>query len=246
MSTLAAVLFGLAMFVAGGAIGYYLGRLDHSARAARQDEVQEEFDAYRADVAEHFGKTADQFHAIGIQYRELYEHLAEGSAALCKLDATAGGAPFPPAIESRDTVAAVAADTTEESVDVEEVAHAVESDESDAADDDASPATALTPDEPGVAADDSEDKARDTAAATAAELTAEASAADEADDDVAEADAPEEVAEVAGEDDADDQRTVAEAVDIASAETAEQAPDNVVELVPRAETDVTEDKKTYS
>ena len=243
MSTLAAVLFGLAMFVAGGAIGYYLGRLDHSARAARQDEVQEEFDAYRANVAEHFGKTADQFHAIGIQYRELYEHLAEGSAALCKLDATAGGAPFPPAIESRDTVAAVAADTTEESVDVEEVAHAVESDESDAADDDASPAMPLTPDEPGVEADDSEDKARATAEATAAELTAEASAADEG---VAEADAPEEVAEVAGEDDADDQRPVAEAVDIASAETAEQAPDNVVELVPRAETDVAEDKKTYS
>ena len=235
MSTLAAVLFGLAMFVAGGAIGYYLGRLDHSARAARQDEVQEEFDAYRADVAEHFGKTADQFHAIGIQYRELYEHLAEGSAALCKLDATAGGAPFPPAIESRDTVAAVDADTTEESADVEEVAQAVESGESDAADDDAALATA---EEPVAEADDSEDKARDAAEATAAELTAEANAAD---DGVAEADAPE---EVAVEDDADDQRAVAEAVEIAAAETEEQAPDNVVELVPRADTDVAEDKKT--
>lgn len=237
MSTLAAVLFGLAMFVAGGAIGYYLGRLDHSARAARQDEVQEEFDAYRADVAEHFGKTADQFHAIGIQYRELYEHLAEGSAALCKLDATAGGAPFPPAIESRDTVAAVDAETTEESADVEEVAQAVEPGESDAADDDPALATA---EEPVAEADDSEDEARHEAAATVAELTAEAGAAD---DGVAEADAPE---EVAGEDDTDDQRTVAEAVEIAADEAADQAPDNVVELVPRAETDVAADKKTYS
>lgn len=95
MSALGIAAAALIILVVGGAIGYYLGRLQQSASSARLQEVESEFDQYRKEVTEHFSETADRFHAIGLQYRDLYEHLAKGSAALCKLDAPATEPPFP-------------------------------------------------------------------------------------------------------------------------------------------------------
>lgn len=233
MSTLAAVLFGLVMFGVGSAIGYYLGRLDHSARAARQDEVEQEFDAYRTKVAEHFGKTADQFHAIGIQYRELYEHLAEGSAALCKLDGPAGTAPFPPMIAAQDTEAPEAV---------------VESEEGDVA------AAGIDESESGEA-DEREDLVAD------AEMTTDAEPAETEVEQAAEAGSDEETPDkesvsedvtaddeerVVASDDTEKQQDTVAAADGDVTDDEEPAPDNVVELVPRAEADVEADKKTYS
>lgn len=108
MSTLATALSAIVLLLVGGGIGFYLARLGQNATEARCDEIQQEYEAYRAEVAEHFGKTADQFHAIGLQYRELYEHLATGSAALCQLEPPGDGVPFPPAIEAQDAGEAVA------------------------------------------------------------------------------------------------------------------------------------------
>lgn len=98
MTTLATAISAIVLLLVGGAIGFYLARLGQSAAAAKAEEVQQDYDSYRAEVAEHFGKTAEQFHAIGRQYRDLYDHLAAGSAKLCELEAPEGGALFPPAL----------------------------------------------------------------------------------------------------------------------------------------------------
>ena len=100
MTTLATAISAIVLLLVGGAIGFYLARLGQSAAAAKAEEVQQDYDSYRAEVAEHFGKTAEQFHAIGRQYRDLYDHLAAGSAKLCELEAPEGGALFPPALEA--------------------------------------------------------------------------------------------------------------------------------------------------
>jgi uncharacterized membrane-anchored protein YhcB (DUF1043 family) len=247
MSTLAAILFGLVMFGIGGAIGYYLGRLDHSARAARQDEVEKEFDAYRTKVAEHFGKTADQFHAIGIQYRELYEHLAEGSAALCELDGPAGTAPFPPMIAAQDTEAPEAVVESEE----DEVAAAdideSESDEAYERDDLVAEAEVTTDAEP--VPDEGEAEPGTEAAETDVEQAAEAGSDEETQDEETLSDdiaAEDEASVAADSDDTEEQRDNVEVADGDAADEAEPAADNVVELVPRTETEVAADKKTYS
>lgn len=112
MSALGIAAAALIILVVGGAIGYYLGRLQQSAKSARLEEVESEFDTYRKDVTEHFSKTAEQFQAIGLQYRELYNHLAEGSAALCQLDKLDAEPPFPLVTDARsDEVVESPADT---------------------------------------------------------------------------------------------------------------------------------------
>ena len=45
--------------------------------------LQRELDAYRTQVSEHFGKTAEHFQAMGVQVRELYDHMAAGAESLC-------------------------------------------------------------------------------------------------------------------------------------------------------------------
>lgn len=42
-----------------------------------------EADGYRQRVVEHFYGTSEQLRALTVQYRAVYEHLAEGAQALC-------------------------------------------------------------------------------------------------------------------------------------------------------------------
>jgi uncharacterized membrane-anchored protein YhcB (DUF1043 family) len=42
-----------------------------------------ESDRYRERVVEHFYGTSEQLRALTVQYRAVYEHLAEGAQALC-------------------------------------------------------------------------------------------------------------------------------------------------------------------
>ncbi len=244
MSTLAAVLFGLIMFAVGGAIGFYFSRLDQSARAARQDEVQQEFDAYRTKVAEHFGKTADQFHAIGIQYRELYEHLAEGSAALCELDGPTGTAPFPPAIAAADGTGRPEA--VADSADADAAAGIDES-RSEEPSKDHEPgvdAQATADAEPAPDADQGEGETADRADGTelepAAETGSEHAVRDEAVD-VEDSDEP-----LAAREGTEQSEKPAQPIDGGATDDAESTPDNVVELMPRAEADVEAEKKSYN
>lgn len=47
------------------------------------ERARTEADAYRQRVVEHFYGTSEQLRALTVQYRAVYEHLAEGAQALC-------------------------------------------------------------------------------------------------------------------------------------------------------------------
>ena len=60
-------------------------RLAAEAQAAR-DELKrrrQEAEAYRGQVSEHFGDTSKLLRELTLQYRAVYEHLAEGARDLC-------------------------------------------------------------------------------------------------------------------------------------------------------------------
>jgi uncharacterized membrane-anchored protein YhcB (DUF1043 family) len=60
-------------------------RLAEGAQAA-QDELKrrrQEAEAYRGQVSEHFGDTSRLLRELTLQYRAVYEHLAEGARDLC-------------------------------------------------------------------------------------------------------------------------------------------------------------------
>jgi uncharacterized membrane-anchored protein YhcB (DUF1043 family) len=48
------------------------------------DTLQREFDAYRSQVGQHFQRTSQLVQKMTDSYREVYEHLATGSQALCQ------------------------------------------------------------------------------------------------------------------------------------------------------------------
>lgn len=74
----AIVLFGF-----GLAAGFLFAAWRNKGEASKASEIQTELDDYRRQVTEHFGETAQQFQAIGEQYRSLYKHMAAGATTLC-------------------------------------------------------------------------------------------------------------------------------------------------------------------
>lgn len=242
MSALGIALLSLGLLAAGAAIGFYLARLGQSAEQAKLDEVESEFDAYREQVTEHFAETASRFTAIGQQYRELYDHLATGSEALCLTDKIEGKLPFPPA-----EAAQIAADEPREEVELSAS--------------DAEPLAAAADEAPAdVSADRDADgeAAQEADRAVAAEIDsgdepADAPVSDEtADDGEAEHGSQTETAAAVQDDAETDEPLEGE---IVAEDTA--VSDNVVELVPRGEaredetsaagetTDDGDDKRTY-
>jgi uncharacterized membrane-anchored protein YhcB (DUF1043 family) len=77
---------GVGILLAGVGIGYWFASSRVQIRIAEAEEIRDKFEAYRRDVTEHFGRTAEHFQAIGKQYRELYEHLASGADSFCDTD----------------------------------------------------------------------------------------------------------------------------------------------------------------
>lgn len=80
-------LIGFALGVACGVgIGYVT--LCNSRRSKllqeKCDALQREFDAYRGQVGQHFERTSELVQKMTDSYREVYEHLATGSQALCQ------------------------------------------------------------------------------------------------------------------------------------------------------------------
>ncbi len=80
-------LIGFAFGVACGvAVGYLA--LCNSRRSQllqeKCDTLQREFDAYRGQVGQHFQRTSELVQKMTDSYREVYEHLATGSQALCQ------------------------------------------------------------------------------------------------------------------------------------------------------------------
>ena len=85
--TILIVLGAIGFLAAGTGLGYGLARLRARGESAKVDEVQQQFDDYRREVSQHFGRTAEHFKAIGREYRELYEHMASGADSLCDREA---------------------------------------------------------------------------------------------------------------------------------------------------------------
>lgn len=84
--TLLLIAGGIGILLAGTGIGYWFANTRIQGRIAEAEEIRDKFDAYRRDVTEHFGRTAEHFQAIGKQYRDLYEHLASGADSFCDAD----------------------------------------------------------------------------------------------------------------------------------------------------------------
>jgi uncharacterized membrane-anchored protein YhcB (DUF1043 family) len=85
--TILIVLGAIGFLAAGTGLGYGLARLRARGESAKASEVQQQFDDYRQEVSQHFGRTAEHFKAIGREYRELYEHMASGADSLCDREA---------------------------------------------------------------------------------------------------------------------------------------------------------------
>lgn len=107
-------LLGLAL-VAGVALaaGFVLGRFAHPAeRRCRRLEgelaaLKGRFDGYKQEVGQHFARTSELVHGLTLQYRAVYEHLAEGARSLC---------PDHPLLLGRGVEAALLADPAERTV----------------------------------------------------------------------------------------------------------------------------------
>lgn len=107
-------LIGLGLLVVGLAIGVVVGRSRGAAARRRVADLERELEArgdelkhqqeahagYRDEVAHHFEKTSDLVHALTLQYREVYDHLAEGARALCPDRLPALGREAPSALPS--------------------------------------------------------------------------------------------------------------------------------------------------
>lgn len=92
-----------AMLLTGVALGFLIGRRSSAARARvrqlegdleelrkererAQAEIEagrEKLDRYRGKVADHFAGTSERLRDLTLQYRAVYNHLAEGAGELC-------------------------------------------------------------------------------------------------------------------------------------------------------------------
>ena len=76
--------------VLGILAGVLIGRAGARREAARVRRLEEQLRAseaeharYRGQVSEHFGETSRRLRDLTLQYKSVYEHLAEGARTLC-------------------------------------------------------------------------------------------------------------------------------------------------------------------
>jgi uncharacterized membrane-anchored protein YhcB (DUF1043 family) len=118
---------GLAAFAAGIACGLAIGFLLQGNRR-RAQELEEElaglhrqFDSYRDQVNRHFLTTSELVQKMTDSYRDVYEHLAAGSAALCQTPVTTPNLDFTrhPVLENPPQTPTPEETGTEKSADAE-------------------------------------------------------------------------------------------------------------------------------
>ncbi len=84
--TYAAWLLPVLGLLAGIVIGFLLGRLlssNHTGSSRhRVDEMQERFENYQNEVANHFNTTANLLQKLNQNYQDIHEHLSEGASRL--------------------------------------------------------------------------------------------------------------------------------------------------------------------
>jgi uncharacterized membrane-anchored protein YhcB (DUF1043 family) len=86
-STQAVWLIALLAAIAGVAGGYFLSlrlrRDDGGDREAALRQLQQEQEAYRQRVTQHFSQTAELLSQLASNYRDVHNHLAQGARELC-------------------------------------------------------------------------------------------------------------------------------------------------------------------
>jgi uncharacterized membrane-anchored protein YhcB (DUF1043 family) len=134
------VLLGLALALAAAlAVGFALGRFTHPAqRRCRELEgelaaLKGRFDGYKEEVGQHFARTSELVHGLTLQYRAVYDHLADGARSLC---------PDHPLLLSRGVEAALLAEPGERTV---QGAHEVASGVAEAPAEEPAPAAETVP-----------------------------------------------------------------------------------------------------
>ena len=94
---------GVVVLLVGGGVGFWVGRSGVGGSKARVEKAEAELADYKRSVTEHFGQTAAHFQAIGKQYRELYEHMANGAQVLCEPDEAGQQLLFAPGSDAAST-----------------------------------------------------------------------------------------------------------------------------------------------
>ena len=95
---------GVFILLVGGGVGFWVGRSGVGGSKARVEKAEAELEDYKRSVTEHFGQTAAHFQAIGEQYRELYDHMANGAQALCEPDEAGKQLLFAPGTDAASTI----------------------------------------------------------------------------------------------------------------------------------------------
>jgi uncharacterized membrane-anchored protein YhcB (DUF1043 family) len=81
MSSIVLIGAGAILLLIGVGLGLWWGSHRRQQEAHKVTELEKELDDYRSQVTDHFRQKAEQFTALGKEYRKLYEHR----------DATEGG-----------------------------------------------------------------------------------------------------------------------------------------------------------
>jgi uncharacterized membrane-anchored protein YhcB (DUF1043 family) len=80
-------IIGVVALAIGGLIGFLIGRSDgDSNEKEKLEDVKQELESYKTQVAGHFEETADLVNKMTESYRGVYQHLATGAQALCDAD----------------------------------------------------------------------------------------------------------------------------------------------------------------
>lgn len=82
-------LISIAALVVGAIIGFLLGRSGGSNQrqaelAEKLEKAQQELDNYKAEVTDHFEKTAALVNNLTNSYKDVHHHLATGAQGLCQ------------------------------------------------------------------------------------------------------------------------------------------------------------------
>ena len=146
-----AALVAIFCLILGVVCGMLFGRATNAPLQEAQElkdslnQVQSEFDTYKADVTQHFTKTAELVNSMTDNYRNVHTHLAGGAQTLCN------GALQLESMNQKDALEAQAEAVVEETTATEEVTEVVNE---AAANDDAVATTAETASEEKQSATD--------------------------------------------------------------------------------------------
>ncbi len=80
-------IIGIVALIAGALIGYLMGRSGDTSNqkklADQLNDAQRDLSEYKEKVNGHFEKTAELVNNLTESYKQVHQHLAEGSEALC-------------------------------------------------------------------------------------------------------------------------------------------------------------------